>query len=460
MKKTICGVALALSVLAAPALASAAAVQRVLTFSGTLRTSSGAPETQYKDIVFRLYAVPSSGTALFSETIGVQPGTDGSFSVTIGGTTPLDAALFAQQLYLGIQVAGEAEMVPRTQLTPTPYTWAVDWAAIGGFPTSCAPGQFVTGLGPTLTCATPPQAVASVTGTGMISATTSSGAVSVSLSTAGCTTGQYLGYDGLTWGCQGLPATPPMTVSTDATLLGDGSSVAPLGLATCADGQVLKMAGTSWGCGADVDTDTGLTAITNDGTLVGDGTAGSPLGVFFEPASSSDGTGVASTAARTDHNHSVIVKLELSDAYTNMTAVFGSTSLPPFNVKSITLDAGGSAEWMRQLGYRGSLSPRTVVVSISTVSTASAVIPSVSVQAQVIPAGGGFATPCALGPVLFTSNPTSVTGANQSIQLKANFTIAAGCVPVDDSMLAIRISRDATSTEPLAILDAFAQIFF
>lgn len=501
-RSSILGVVLALAALAAPALAGAAEVAKVLTFSGTLRTSTGAVETAYKDITFKLYAASEGGTALFTETLGVQPSTDGTFSVKIGSTATLDAALFAQQLYLGIQVTGEAEMVPRTQLTPTPYTWSVDWASLRGFPAACPPGQFVTGLGPTLTCSTPPQAIAAVQGQGVITATTSSGTVTVSLATAGCSLGQVLKFGALGWACADDADTDTglLTVSRNATLVGDGTAGAPLGLMTCSTaGHVLKWSGSAWACQPDADTDTGLTSVVvaspitgngagtplgltscpdggilkatgtgwscnldadtktveRDASLVGDGSAVSPLGVAFQPAEPSGGNGVATTAARSDHFHSHLVRLALADAgVTGATAPgFGEAPMMGMNVRGLLLGGGQSANWYPQMAYPTNLVPRLVTFSATVVGVAA---PDFSVAVGTMTPGGDAW--CILPAPSITYMSTALP--QQGTMVKATFSNLGACGPKDDDTVAVGFTNNGDYIVVATVVNANLQIFF
>jgi hypothetical protein len=69
-------------------------------------------------ITFAIYGVSAGGIALWSQTLDVAVDR-GRYNVVLG---PFPESLaFDQQYYLGISVGGDAEMIPRQQMTGTPY---------------------------------------------------------------------------------------------------------------------------------------------------------------------------------------------------------------------------------------------------------------------------------------------------------------------------------------------------
>lgn len=95
-----------------------------------LASSSGSPVNGLKTVTFKLYTVPSSGLALWSETWTASNAvqvTDGVASVLLGSQTTLPQSLIATNstLYLGITVDVEAEMQPRVQLGSTAIAMTV-----------------------------------------------------------------------------------------------------------------------------------------------------------------------------------------------------------------------------------------------------------------------------------------------------------------------------------------------
>jgi microcystin-dependent protein len=99
-----------------------AGVPQTMNYQGTLTDNTGQPIAGTKSIRFNLYSVASGGTALWTETKSVAV-TDGRFSVVLGSTTPLDAAIFTGTTFLGIKVGTDAEMAPRQKLTSVGYAF-------------------------------------------------------------------------------------------------------------------------------------------------------------------------------------------------------------------------------------------------------------------------------------------------------------------------------------------------
>lgn len=96
---------------------------QTLNHQGYLTDNGGAPITGQPDVTFRIYDVATVGAPLWEDTIPVDVA-NGRYSVILGEATGplLDPAIFTKQLYLGVQVSGEAdEMDPRVKLSSTPY---------------------------------------------------------------------------------------------------------------------------------------------------------------------------------------------------------------------------------------------------------------------------------------------------------------------------------------------------
>jgi hypothetical protein len=211
MKTTSRVATLAISVFL-PILSLALPAEGIFSYSGYLRTSSGAPETTLQSITFTLYDADTAGNVLWTQAVSVTPDSQGWFSAVLGGTGhALPPDQLDSQLWLGIRVGTEAEMLPRTKVGVAPHALTVDWGGVLNRPSTCATGQFVTGYDPATgaaLCATPSGSgggVSSVTGAGVISALPTTGAVTVSLSGCG-SAGQILQWSGTAWQCIGLPA--------------------------------------------------------------------------------------------------------------------------------------------------------------------------------------------------------------------------------------------------------------
>lgn len=110
----------------APQVASTAAIP----YQGRLADSGGSPLNGPYALTFKLYSLPSGGSALWTETwsggnsVQVE---DGLFSVMLGSLTPLSSTLTSTHdtLWLGVTVGGDAEMTPRVQLGSAPYAFTV-----------------------------------------------------------------------------------------------------------------------------------------------------------------------------------------------------------------------------------------------------------------------------------------------------------------------------------------------
>ncbi len=72
---------------------------------------------------FQIYAAPTGGSSLYSETQTV-PVSNGVFAVQIGTLSLLSADLFSgASAYLGVTVGADAEMTPRQPLSMSPYAF-------------------------------------------------------------------------------------------------------------------------------------------------------------------------------------------------------------------------------------------------------------------------------------------------------------------------------------------------
>ncbi len=101
-----------------------AAVPQLISHQGLITDSSGDPvaDSTYT-VTFTIYDAPTGGTNLWSS--GPQPiaTSNGLYGYLLGGNVPFPGDLFSAgaDRWLGIQVDGDAEIVPRTNLTSAPY---------------------------------------------------------------------------------------------------------------------------------------------------------------------------------------------------------------------------------------------------------------------------------------------------------------------------------------------------
>lgn len=88
---------------------------------GRLTNASGDPLNGTYMVALRIYDVLSGGTAL-CESINNISVSDGLFYTYLNATScPIDG----RQLYLGIQVGSDPEMMPRQYIDNVPYAWSV-----------------------------------------------------------------------------------------------------------------------------------------------------------------------------------------------------------------------------------------------------------------------------------------------------------------------------------------------
>ena len=96
-----------------------AAVPHLVRYQGYAADSNGvALEGQY-NMTFRIYDAPNGGVKLWEETQNSVPMSKGNFSVLLGQVTALNLT-FDKDCWLAIQVANDAEMIPRQRITSVP----------------------------------------------------------------------------------------------------------------------------------------------------------------------------------------------------------------------------------------------------------------------------------------------------------------------------------------------------
>ncbi len=140
--------AVAIMTIAQPGLAQ---VPRMVSYQGVLSDVGGTPvaDASYS-LTFKLYATPSGGSAIWTETQSVTTA-KGVFNVNLGSVTPLDVE-FDAAYWLGVTVGSGSEMLPRVALTAGPYSlrsvnadtaaWlATDFGATGSLQTATPLGN-------------------------------------------------------------------------------------------------------------------------------------------------------------------------------------------------------------------------------------------------------------------------------------------------------------------------------
>ncbi len=119
---------------------SGLAMNRLITFNGTLRDTSGAPLIGSAGITFTLYASQDGEDPLWRESQVVQTDEQGRYTVLLGSTEnqglPLEVFGTGGAQWLGIQAESQEEQ-PRVLLLAVPYALkAADADTVGGKPLS------------------------------------------------------------------------------------------------------------------------------------------------------------------------------------------------------------------------------------------------------------------------------------------------------------------------------------
>ena len=100
-----------------------------ISYQGMLNDAAGQPINGSTNITFRLYSVPTGGTALWTEAhtgANAVPVSNGLFNVLLGSLTPISASVWSNaNVYLGVQVGGDAEMTPREIVSPVGVAMSV-----------------------------------------------------------------------------------------------------------------------------------------------------------------------------------------------------------------------------------------------------------------------------------------------------------------------------------------------
>ncbi len=213
-------------------------------YQGQLTDASGKPvaDGNYQ-MTFRLYGDNADpvGDALWLETQTVAV-TDGLFNIALGASETITTALFAQKLWLGVEVEGDGEMTPRQELTGAPYAMSlVAGAGIQGtvdkddpLPSSLNVANTGTGYGIGVNVLGEAGVAIDGESTGQrglliddvlkgaeISATTKSGVVGY---TSGTTSNDYYGVHGVSEYNDGVFGWGKGTSSTDTGVTGRGDN--------------------------------------------------------------------------------------------------------------------------------------------------------------------------------------------------------------------------------------------
>lgn len=101
-------------------------VPTVLHYQAVLTDAGGVPVISTTSVTFTLYDAPSGGNIKWGESRSITPDSLGRFSILLGQAVPLHDSVFKQPpLYLGLQVASDPEMSPRTLVASSSYAFRV-----------------------------------------------------------------------------------------------------------------------------------------------------------------------------------------------------------------------------------------------------------------------------------------------------------------------------------------------
>ncbi|MBM3323963.1 hypothetical protein FJY69_10870, partial [candidate division WOR-3 bacterium] len=118
-------------------------IPKVLTYQGKLTDNLGNAVTDSNySVTFRLFTVPTGGSAYWNETQTVAT-RSGLFNVLLGSTTPIPYAPDAGNLYLEMQVNPNPAMTPRVRIVSAAYAFKADSAnyASASAPSGAAGGD-------------------------------------------------------------------------------------------------------------------------------------------------------------------------------------------------------------------------------------------------------------------------------------------------------------------------------
>lgn len=237
MRRLTCSLGLVAGIFACTT--ALADVPHVLHYQGYLTDNSGAPvhcpdvvscPDQQFDLTFRLYQDPFGGQPLWSETHEAVGISHGVFNASLGSLEDLDPASLDDPTYLGVNINGTGELVPRQHLVASAFSvraeLAEDAANLGGLPAESFPTiEELPGL-----CVTTEQLEAAI--------------IEISYLDEDAL-GLYLTENGYVPGPQFSGAWAEL-VGVPADLLdGDNDTLAAL---TCEAGQLPKWSGAHWVC--------------------------------------------------------------------------------------------------------------------------------------------------------------------------------------------------------------------
>jgi hypothetical protein len=168
--------------------AEAITIPQMLSYQGKLTDTLGqpVPNSDYS-VTLALYTVPSGGSAFWSEMQSVTT-RGGLFSTLLGSVTPIGSMPDAGAVYLGMTVAGGAELTPRLRIASAAYSYLAARAAnsdlLQGKDTTALDSRYVN-----------EGQASSVTSNMMVDGTVAA----VDLNQMGASSGQVMKWTGSAW---------------------------------------------------------------------------------------------------------------------------------------------------------------------------------------------------------------------------------------------------------------------
>ena len=107
------------------------AVPALLNFQGYLSNSVGSPVSDLLPMTFTIYADPSTGSGLWTETHSQVKVTKGVYHVKLGEMNVLSLP-FDRPYYLEIQIDQDSEMIPRLPISPQAFAFRSGNVGTGG----------------------------------------------------------------------------------------------------------------------------------------------------------------------------------------------------------------------------------------------------------------------------------------------------------------------------------------
>ncbi len=127
------------------------AIPSLINYQGILTDGGGVPIVVATNVEFRIWDDAAAGNELWMESQLVAPDADGLFNVLLGTNNPIpDSALAGAAAFLGVTIAPDPELSPRTEFVAVAYAYrpgTVDGATGGNITSKVTIGQGHTNTG-------------------------------------------------------------------------------------------------------------------------------------------------------------------------------------------------------------------------------------------------------------------------------------------------------------------------